>query len=188
VLGSPRHSGNSAIIAGRFIETARSLGADVRTYELNRLNYRGCQGCCACKTTHDYCVQKDDLTEVLKAIREKEADVYLVTVPVYAGSVPGQFKCFTDRGYGFLVSNYRGNPDPSRVSPGKKGVLIVTQGGPEGAFKDLVEREVGRMKRQWKLDEVHVIHAFNVGAGGIPIGVPDKFLQQAEELARVIVT
>ena len=44
-------------------------GAAVTTYELNKLSYRGCQGCYACKSTHDHCIVQDDLTEVLEAVR-----------------------------------------------------------------------------------------------------------------------
>jgi multimeric flavodoxin WrbA len=51
LLGSPRSHKNSATIANRFTATAAKLGAETRTFELNRLSYRGCQGCYVCKTT-----------------------------------------------------------------------------------------------------------------------------------------
>ncbi|MFC2004893.1 flavodoxin family protein [Chloroflexota bacterium] len=188
LLGSPRRDGNSATIAKRFIETATSLGAEIRTFELNRLNYRGCQGCCACKTARDICVQKDDLTEVLTAIREKEADIYLLAFPVYGGTVPGQVKCFTDRCFSFMIPDYVGHPQPSRVPPGKKGVLIVTQGAVEEKYTEATEQQQVRMKHQWRLDEVHIIRACNVGPGGVPKGVPDNYLQQAEDVARALIT
>ena len=188
LLGSPRRDGNSSRIAKRFIKTAETLGADVTTYELNLLNFRGCQGCMACKTTRSYCVQKDDLTPILKAIREKEADIYLLSLPIYYGESPGQVKCFMDRCYSFLVPNYVGNPSPSRVVPGKKGVLIITQGAPEQAQTEFAERQQTWLKTRFNLDEVHLIRAWEVGAGGIPKGVPDKFLQQAEAMARNLLT
>ena len=68
VLGSPRPNGNSATIAKRFIETAKKLGADVQTFELNKMTYRGCQACGSCKTKTEKCATKDDLTAVLDAI------------------------------------------------------------------------------------------------------------------------
>ncbi len=34
LLGSPRTKGNSAAIAGRFIETAENLGAETKTFTL----------------------------------------------------------------------------------------------------------------------------------------------------------
>ncbi|MGD9505996.1 MAG: flavodoxin family protein [Syntrophobacteraceae bacterium] len=50
LLGSPRKNGNSAAIAERFCETAKKSGAEVQTFALNELNFRGCQACMACKT------------------------------------------------------------------------------------------------------------------------------------------
>jgi multimeric flavodoxin WrbA len=37
VLGSPRESGNSFTVAKRFCDTARKLGAGVKTFTLNKL-------------------------------------------------------------------------------------------------------------------------------------------------------
>ena len=187
LLGSPRHDGNSAIIANRFIETAVSLGAETRTFHLNRLAYRGCQGCCKCKTGLDACSLKDDLTEVLEAV--KKADVVLLATPVYYGDVPGQVKCFIDRTFSYLVPDYLTNPKSSRVPPGKKLVFIVTQGAPDGGmFAEVPKRYDAILKRVLGLAEVRLIRACGVGSGGIPKGVPEKFLRQAEETARAIVT
>jgi multimeric flavodoxin WrbA len=186
LLGSPRRDGNSTCIARRFITTAESLGAEVTVYELNLLKFRGCQGCMSCKTTLDSCVLKDDLTPVLKAIRGKEADIYLLSSPIYDGEFPGQVKCFIDRCYSFLVRDYVPS-HKTRVVPGKKGVLIVSQGGPEHAWVEFINKQQTGMKNRFNLDEVHVIRAWGVGSGGIPKGVPEKFLQQAEDLARSII-
>lgn len=186
LLGSPRRDGNSTRIAKRFINTAEDLKADVTIYELNLLKFRGCQGCMSCKTTLEVCALKDDLTPVLKAIREKGADIYLLSLPVYSGELPGQVKCFMDRCYSFLVRGYVGT-HVSRVVPGKKGVLIITQGGPEHAQVEFANRQQIEMKNKLNLEEVHLIRAWRVGSGGIPKDVPDNFLQQAEDLARAIV-
>ncbi len=50
LLGSPRPKGNSTAMAARFCETAEGLGAEVTTFALNKLKYRGCQACMTCKT------------------------------------------------------------------------------------------------------------------------------------------
>ena len=186
LLGSPRHDGNSTTIANRFIETAVSLGAETRTFHLNRLAYRGCQGCCKCKTALDTCSLKDDLTEVLEAVIK--ADVVVLATPVYYGDISGQVKCFIDRTFSYLVPDYLTNPKSSRVPPGKKLVLIVTQGAPdEGMFAEVPKRYDAILKRALALAEVRLIRACGVGGGGIPKGVPEKFLRQAEETARAIV-
>ena len=186
VLGSARYDGNSTTIANRFIETAANLGADIRTFQLNRLAYRGCQGCCTCKTKTDVCILRDDLTEVLEAI--KEADVVLLSTPVYMGDIPGQVKSFIDRTYSYLKPDYLFEPSPSRVPPGKQAVLILTQGAPENMMTDVQGRYEHHMKFAWAMSEVHVIRATGVGPAGIPKHVPDHYLSQAEDLARKILS
>jgi len=100
LLGSPRSLGNSTAIARRFQETAATLGAKNCTFELNRLTYRGCQGCYACKKGLDHCILNDDLTEVLTSVTE--ADMVVLATPVYYGDVTAQLKGFIDRTYSYL--------------------------------------------------------------------------------------
>lgn len=139
VLGSPRARGNSAILAEHFCKTARELGADVRTYVLNDLNFRGCQACMACKTELDKCVLEDDLTEVLESVAN--TDVLLMASPVYYGEVSSQLKGFIDRTFSYLVPDFPSNPRPSRLTPGKKLVFIQAQGQPDASqFADIFPR------------------------------------------------
>jgi len=164
------------------MKTAESLGAELTRFELNRLNFRGCQGCCICKTRSESCIQKDGLTPALAAI--ETADIILLTSPIYFGEVSGQVKCFIDRTFGFFVPDYISNPVRSRVKPGKKLVLITTQGAPEGAFADMGKGYLAALKATLALGETHLIRACGVGSGGIPKGVPEKYLVEAEALAR----
>ena len=92
LLGSPRTAGNSATIANHVLKIAGELGAETRSFELNRLNYQGCQACYACKTKLDRCVLKDDLSEVLAAV--SEADAAVLASPVYYGDITSQLKGF----------------------------------------------------------------------------------------------
>ena len=137
LYGSPRKKGNSAAIADRFCETAEKQGAKIQRYVLNKLDFRGCQGCMTCKTKLDKCVLKDELAPVLDAIRE--ADVLVMATPVYFAGVTGQLKCFLDRTFSFLNPDFHPHPaTASRLTPGKKMVFIVTQGDPEeNNFKDI---------------------------------------------------
>lgn len=184
LVGSPRPHSNSAAIAARFTETAASLGAQIDTIVLNQLTYRGCQGCMACKTHSEKCVVQDDLAEVLESL--KAADVVVLALPVYCSDVPGQVKCFIDRTYAYMPPNFMQGA-PSRVPPGKKLVYIVTQGAPvEEMFADVAKRYPEFLKRSMAFGDTYVIRGVGVGGGGA-VGVPDQFLQQAEELARVIV-
>jgi len=129
LLGSPRPKGNSTTIAKRFCETAEKLGAQVTTFALNKLTYKGCQACMTCKTKLDKCVLKDDLAQVLDSIRD--ADILVMATPTYYADVSGQMKTFIDRTFSYLVPDYMTNSNPSRLSSGKKLVFIQTQGQPE---------------------------------------------------------
>ena len=181
LLGSPRKKSNSAAIANRFAETAANLGAEIETIVLNDLTYRGCQGCMSCKTTHDKCVLKDDLTEVLDSL--KEADIVVMAMPVYCSDVPGQVKCFLDRTFSYLKPLHLSEPNPTRVPLGKKLVFIITQGAPsEELFADIPERYQAFLKRSMGFGDTYLIRACDVGGG-----VPDHFLKKAEELAQSIV-
>ena len=118
LLGSPREKGNSATIANRFCDTAEKLGAEVSTFALNKLEYRGCQGCMACKTKLDKCILEDDLTEVLEAVRE--TDVLVLATPVYFWDVSSQLKAFIDRTFSYLVPDFLTNPNRSRLASGEE--------------------------------------------------------------------
>ena len=139
LLGSPRQKGNSAAIAARFCKSAEKTGASVQTIALNDLTYRGCQGCMACKEKSETCVIKDDLTAVLAAVHN--ADIVVLTTPVYFGAETSQLKGFTDRTFSYLPPDFMENPGKSRLAPGKKLVFVQTQGDPdESHFSDIYPR------------------------------------------------
>jgi len=131
LLGSPRVNGNTATLAKVFNETAEKLGADVQTFMLNNLVYKGCQACEICKTKLDRCVIKDDLAPILESV--KHADILVLATPVYFADVSSQLKTFVDRCYSYL-NPYQTVPDSSRLEPGKKMVFIITQNHPNGDF------------------------------------------------------
>jgi len=135
VLGSPRPEGNCAILAQKVCDAAGGLGAIVRKFWVNKMDFKACQGCESCKTTSDRCILEDELTEVLEAI--KKADTLVLASPVYFGDISGRLKCFFDRTYSYL------NPDfSSRLPRGKKAVFILVQGEPEeGEFNDILDRK-----------------------------------------------
>src|SRR5512138_503937 len=139
LLGSPRKGSCSSAIAGRFVQAAVALGATAETFTLNDLNYRGCQGCYACKKTLDHCILNDDLAKVLEAV--KEADLLVMASPVYYGELTSQMKGFFDRTFSYLKPDYITNATPSRLAPGKRLVMVQTQGHPDPKmFSDIFNR------------------------------------------------
>lgn len=182
LLGSPRSTGNSTAIARRITETAAALGAQTRTFELNRLSYRGCQGCYSCKKELDRCILQDDLSEVLDAVAG--ADGVVLASPVYFGDVTAQLKGFIDRAFSYLKPDYITNPKPSRLSP-KKLVFVLVQGHPdEKLFGDIYPRLSGFL--QWLgFAEGRLVRTCGIGPG-MADTVPETVMKEAEEAARFL--
>jgi multimeric flavodoxin WrbA len=182
LLGSPRPKGNSALIADRFCRAAEAVGAEVQTFPLNKLKYRGCQACMTCKTKLDRCVLKDDLTQVLDAIRD--AQVLVMASPIYYGEVSSQLKAFIDRTFSYLVPDFHTNPHPSRLAPGKKLVMILAQGDGEQLYADVFPRYESFF-RWYGFEDNHLLRACGVFAPGEVEG-RQEIMSRAEELARKI--
>lgn len=177
VMGSPRANGVTSRIAKGFLDRAASKGARVTPYHLNKMNFRGCQGCHLCKTEAPACVLKDDLTPVLKSI--VTADIIVLASPIYFWDVTGQFKCFFDRTWSVVKPDYMTNPHPVRMAPGKKALWISSQGDIEEKFKDTADKYTGFLAMFGC--ETRSIRAFGMGDG------PDQeigpFLEQALAVA-----
>jgi multimeric flavodoxin WrbA len=179
VLGSPRPQGNSSTLARGLLKAAADRGAEITEYQLNQLDFRGCQGCMACKTKRETCILEDDLVPVLNAV--KEADLLVLASPVYFGDFSGQMKCFFDRTYSFL------NPDFScRVPPGKKAVMVLVQANPDEAeFADIFPR-YRRWLKLYGCDPIHLLRVTGVREPG-EVASRTPALEAAAALARELV-
>lgn len=121
--GSPRKQGSTAILVNEVLRAAKEQGATVRSFFLNGMNIKACQGCYACKQD-GRCGIHDDMQELLDQIAE--ADGIVLGTPVVMWQMTAQLKVAIDRLYPFM------NPDrTSRLKPGKKVLLAVTQSRPE---------------------------------------------------------
>jgi len=111
----------------------------VQTFMLNKMDFRGCQHCDACKTKTDRCVLKDDMTVVLEAV--KNTDVLVLATPIYFAHITAQLKTFVDRCYSYLAPfEHKAMPDASRISDDKKLVLITAQNLTDEAFSEVCEK------------------------------------------------
>lgn len=185
LLGSPRRNGNSAVMAGELCRAAGEAGAVVQTFALNRLDYKGCQGCLQCKAKAEACVLRDGLTEVLEAVRG--CDALVLATPVYFGEVSAQLKGFIDRCYSFLTPDYAFNREKrTRLVPGKTFCMVIAQGHPrEDLFTDIFPRYAyffnwlgfseGRLLRACK--------AYHLGDAALRPDVLDQARSLGRELA-----
>jgi multimeric flavodoxin WrbA len=161
VLGSPRTSGNSATITKTLLGVLASKGAQSKTFELNNLVYRGCQGCMSCKIKTEKCIVHDGLTEVLEDIRT--SDVTVIASPVYVGEISAQTKGLIDRFYSYYTPDFRTNPKPSRLAGARKLVFILSQGNPdETFFGDIISRYT-RLLGRLGFEDIYPLRACGLG-------------------------
>jgi multimeric flavodoxin WrbA len=179
LLGSPRLQGNSTTIARRFLDTAQKMGAEVQTFVLHQLDFRGCTSCNACKNKLDRCRAKDDLTPVLEALYE--TDVLVITTPVYFSGPNYKVCSLLERTYSYFAADWT-----CRLPPGKKLVYIQAQSQPKNEHKDAYSRYDQHFQRLGFGDQDrYFIHAFAVDRPD-DIKTRDDILQLAEETARKV--
>lgn len=94
ISSTPRKNGNSQILSEAFEKGAKESGNKVELISLreNKINY--CLACYGCSKTKR-CVQNDGMNEILDKI--VEADVLVLSTPIYMYDVCGQLKTFIDR-------------------------------------------------------------------------------------------
>ena len=122
ISASPRKGGNSDVLCDMFLKGASEHGHTVQKLRLAEKKISPCLACYGCTETHT-CVRKDDMTEVLGAL--KAADVIVLASPVYFYSVCAQMKTMIDR----CLADYQSIRN-------KSFYLIVTAADPQHSAAD----------------------------------------------------
>jgi multimeric flavodoxin WrbA len=129
--GSPRKDGNTDKLTAAFIEGAESAGNAVTCFRPADMNIGGCRGCGHCFKETGVCVQKDDMPQILDALRK--ADTLVLASPVYYFGVTAQLKLAIDRTYATLKEKL----------PVKQAALLLTC----GANTDVTDPSVAMFRR-----------------------------------------
>lgn len=159
IVGSPRKNGNTNTLVQQVLEGAAEAGAKTRTFVLNEMNYRGCQGCDYCKS-HDRCKLEDDLMELFDELAS--ADGVVFGSPIYFGQFTGQMRLFLDRCYSLINADFS-----PRLPAGKKAVIIGAQGAPDPeAFKGVYEEFKGQISSFMRMDVKDTLVAVGYHAPG----------------------
>ncbi len=122
---SPRKNGYTAKLMDQIIEGAKSVGAEIVTYDLNADGVKGCQGCFACRG-FEGCATMDLLHPMYEDI--KNATGIIAGFPIYFGAVSGQGKILLDRLYPMV-----GDKFVPRF-PDKKVVTVFAQANPDSTL------------------------------------------------------
>jgi multimeric flavodoxin WrbA len=159
IVGSPRKNGNTNTLVQQVLEGAAEAGAETRTFMLNDMNFRGCQGCDYCKN-HDRCKLEDDLMELFDELAL--ADGVVFGSPIYFGQFTGQMRLFLDRCYSLINADFS-----PRLPAGKKAVIIGTQGAPDAAaFKGVYDEFRDQISSFMRMDVKDTIIGIGYHAPG----------------------
>ena len=93
--GSPRYGGNSGTLCDQFMKGAVEAGNEVEKIFVAGKNIACCRACYYCTSHHGECCIKDDMAEVLQKMLD--ADVIVLSSPVYFYSISAQLKAVIDR-------------------------------------------------------------------------------------------
>jgi len=118
LMGSPRKTGNSAILAEHLAKGGGDAGADVEALYLHGMDIKPCTGCNQCQGADaGGCVINDAMQTVYEKL--KEADSIVFASPIYWFSVTAQLKTVIDRIYAV------GGGDKNILREKNFGVLLV---------------------------------------------------------------
>lgn len=93
--GSPRKGGNSDILCDQFAKGAIDAGNRVEKIRIADKKIGYCHACYYCRSHGGECAVKDDMAEVLQKMID--ADVIVLSSPVYFYSIDAQLKAVIDR-------------------------------------------------------------------------------------------
>lgn len=91
---SPRKGGNSDTLCDQFMLGVKEAGHQVEKIHVHQKKIGYCMACYGCKKTGK-CIQKDDMDGILDKMIQ--ADVIVLSTPVYFYSMDGQLKTLIDR-------------------------------------------------------------------------------------------
>lgn len=94
ISGSPNAGGNNEEMMDIVLEIARERGYETDRIFLSKLRVEPCVDCGVCKKSKD-CPIKDDMGKIYKKL--EASDAFIVSSPVYFGSLSAQLKALFDR-------------------------------------------------------------------------------------------
>jgi multimeric flavodoxin WrbA len=186
IVGSPRKNGNPETLVRAVLEGAKEKGHETEIFLLGEMSYQGCQACMYCKT-HVRCKLEDDLTPVMDAL--EKADAVILGAPIYMMQYSGQFKLFEDRLYQFLGTASRrtseGYDFKVSLKPGKKAIVITTQGNPDPKMFESVTNELTQVL---KLFGLHLNDSILLTAGNSPAAARENkgLIERARQDGRAL--
>jgi multimeric flavodoxin WrbA len=165
IVGSPRKNGNVDTLVQAVLDGAEQAGYQTAKYSLNEMKYSGCQACDYCKS-HEGCRLEDDLTSLLQDMAE--ADSVVFGSPIYFYQFTGQFRLMEDRMYSLIDAGFN-----SRLRPGKKAVIVTSQGDPNPKSYEKAANEFADVLKLLGFEVKEIIRMENGSARDAVLGRKD---------------
>lgn len=102
LTGSFRRNGNSDLMAEAFIKGAQEAGHDVTKVETAHKSFSVCKACKQCYSNGKACPFDEAFSELAPHILD--ADVIVISTPLYWFTFPAQLKAALDKFYSFMVA------------------------------------------------------------------------------------
>lgn len=182
LMGSPRKKGNTATVLTWVEETLTAAGHAVDRHCMDGYAVAGCQECQHCKQGKvELCNIYDDGIVLLNKIID--ADMLLLSAPVFCWGFPGPLKTLLDRMYCLAIASKDGTDYTSRIK-GKPIGLIVTAGGPEKDNADLLVKAYTSMCVYMKAIPAGALVVPNcIGAESLDAAVQSRAVAYGRKLA-----
>ena len=182
LCGSPRKNGNTATLIEAMLEGAKEAGANSTRFDLAHLEVRGCRACDQClKSAATTCVQHDDMSRILEALRS--ADAWVLGTPVYYAQLSGYMKLAIDRMYSFWTTQ---GGWQLGLSGARRGAVIVVQADPEQETPSRVADYLASVIEWHNGIVVDRLAQSSLGAPGDAAAQPE-LLAKAKEIGRKLV-
>ena len=185
-LGSPHVNGRSAKLLKKALEGAASKGAEVKEFDLIKMNIKYCTGCGACWTSKPdlkigKCALKDDATAILEEYIE--ADGYFYASPVYDVFITALMKTFLERK---IMLTYRPKeavaklPEPRCCAYFKKKASIIVTGNCADEWRELMgDPCFEAYEGHFMIEQIDTVD--KMYCGGIEIITDEEFNKRLDE-------
>ena len=159
ISGSERKGFSTDQLVNKILQGAEIQGAEIKFYNLSKMNISPCKGCLLCRKKEGECSIKDDMDELRAEINSSNAVV--IGSPLYMIQMNAQTKTFIDRLFPILKADFT-----STLQNGTKAVFAFTQGTENtDAFRNYFEHNENMMKH-FGFDVLKTIVAGNTRAKG----------------------
>lgn len=185
-IGSPRKNGNTDILAERFLDGAKSKGADTEKVYLYDCTINPCQGCYRnCWINPNDCTRfQDDMHQLISKMLS--SDLILFASPVYMASYSSQLTAFFERCIPLMHVDLKNKVIIENRGKGKNVVMALVHDSPDPATADLPFKVLEHvLKNTFQMNIVGKLQVAGVRDKG-DINNKDKSLNEAYQMAEKI--